>query len=74
MLQGVTWFNRVLHGFTGCYMVFHVLHGVTGCYTVLEVVTRVNRVLLGVTGCLKGQADHPLFVWSFLLLKSEHRS
>ena len=38
MLQGVTWFNRVLHGFTGCYTVFH---GVTRCY----------RVLYGVTLC-----------------------
>ena len=36
MLQGVTWFNRVLHGFTGCYTVFH---GVTRCYRVLHGVT-----------------------------------
>ena len=43
VLQGVTCFTRVLHGFTGCHTVVHgvtrcyrVLHGFRGCYTVLH--------------------------------------
>ena len=58
VLQGVTRFNRVLHGLTGCYTVLHgvtrcfmVSHGVSWCYTVFHGVTRCFMVSHGVSWC-----------------------
>ena len=63
MLQGVTCFNRVLHGFTGCHT---VVHGVTRCYRVLHGVTLCKDPISRPLSIALGQADHSLFVWPFL--------